>query len=463
MNLPESHLVFIEDLQMQLYKSCGKDPEVLIRGIDSNFANLNEVTFLRERDLTGISREAFSREMAAKYALAHTTKYQDPIISGPFRNILDEVEKAYALFKGEKVAPLLATVPICSLNALAITDQSGSHGIVLQDGVRFWPKILAQFLGGILLHSYDYDQGIELNKSKVKKHVDLFLQADNSLLELFISDAVEGGIMDFNYGGWVDSEISPLSYQSVWLYNFKVGFKFFVLAHEMSHCVNGHVEYACGIRNGITPSMNDSEKVWVCPNGYFEKVRKKAYRKYPEFNNEAIGDAENIRFFQPLENQADVDAFISLLTFLGERKSSPGEAVPILLGAMSFFWFCEITERVQRTLKYGDSWESNSIFTKDFDSQNLLLRDEHPAPLSRMNGIFKILKRSELYSDLKAQWDVLSLVFSLIWDGEKEKVLKAVNDGLDVNEVKWGWGVSCAEFALGIKDIETHLKMRYNR
>lgn len=375
-----------------------------------------------------------------------TTKYQDFIvlgaISGHFPQIKLDLDHKYNI---KKDYPVICTVPIPILNGLTLKDEKGRSGIILQEGLRFHPATLGQYFCDLIGYDFaTYFDPFELSSSLKEENVKINIESAK-LLSYFFHDAVSDGIIHKQ-----NNEVNIIKLRCI--HEFEMGFKDFVLAHEYSHVVNDHYDEVKLDFLGKKTEKNHTEVVEVC---------NKTKIKYPdlEITDEII---KNYSHLQAIENKADVDGiYICLLALIEHiKKGDVYKGFFYLCGCLSFFWYLELTERTQRTLKQGSKWLADPIYKEDLDIQNLLFRSSHPAPLSRYQHAYDQLiyqfgeGNERLEPWLKCCWDVVSLIFDSAWNGNKDLLILLSERAEMKIHHKWEIDIPFSEAVFGVNNIK---------
>ncbi len=344
------------------------------------------------------------------------TDYQDITIIGEiaqhWSSVVEIAQKLFPDRFDERPDILLASVPQRFLNGQAFRDQEGQYAVVLYEGLRYLPGFIAEQTLKFFFY-FDKDGDLKQHESfaEIANEVNISskLRLGGSLLEVIHYHLTSPYILHQTESYGIEAIEHKKSL-------FKLGFKFFINAHEFSHCMNDHCNPA-----------STKQRLHEDLNHAMETVKS----ALPDTNitEEQI---EHFRTRQYSESIADCEALLMLMTFakLGFEKS---EWDFLIMGGLAFFWYVELHERIARTLKFGLSWQDEPPYKMDFSIQNLLFRKSHPAPLSRFIEAKKVsnLILSEdtpakfyiLDDDWKKASDVwkgLSKIYETIWSADHE-------------------------------------------
>jgi hypothetical protein len=312
------------------------------------------------------------------YAQFRTTAYQDPVILGGIAASIEQIaQAARTLFPNRAAAlapPVIATVPIALLNGFAMQDKAGHSGIVLQEGLRFTPFYIASEIGRHLFVEHPNGIGVDIDPKSLVARFTASTDWADGLIGIFVRDAFEPHMQAPSEERRVEIKASDAwhAYAAI-----EYGFKTFVLAHEYAHCLNRHIDQLLSDTNG--PRLMRSREL-------IKEAIELARQKYPQ--HPAASD-EQLRAFavvHALEFDADNVALELLIEVLRDKVADEGTRLMWILGALAFFWYAELTERVHRTFRLGDAWFDDELYTKDFHVQSLLLRPTHPAPIERVRS-----------------------------------------------------------------------------
>jgi hypothetical protein len=448
----------IEDLQVWSYRHLGRDPADLPRSIDlhryrqrefyGNRIPAHQVHAWIEQQ-PEIEDPVYRRQMDEVYARFRTTPYQDPVILGGIAHGLDEISRAAQRLYPEEAsamrAPVAATVPISILNGFALEDDEGQGGIVLQDGLRFTPLLLASELAPHFLVEHPEGIGVDLDPDRVRGR----LASDETLSDQFLSHYVRDVTEPNSYGLNPQRQAAMFEGAERGVYlGLQGGFQTFVVAHEFAHCLRRHVRQTRPDYAGPRWARHDEEV-----QAALDRAESR-YASYPEPDREQLAA---FRFTHALEFDADRVAFALLVDLLQERYGPSADSHMLVLGALSFFWYSEMLERVQRTVVEGNAWFGNPLYTEDLAVQGLLERPTHPAPLERGQALLSAALRGGAPDWAKqaalSSWHWLEALFETAWHTTRPVVAAAVRArGLGIDR-KWIDQVPAEVAAIGIKAV----------
>ncbi len=211
--------------QVEAYRRCGRDPSTV-----------------RSEGIAASKRfcEQLGVEWDPSYDYSVTT-CQDPIILLSLTKGWKEIHTAANELWPSLCPPiekvLLATLPLSILNGFAFRDNSLTFGIVLWDGLRFVPTHIARAIVQILVSAFDDRVEIDLSRDNWRERVALNPSPIDSLFGVYVMHHTHEGIPypeDYNKIPSGNLQLKNLELR------IAAGFHYFVLAHELSHCIFDH-------------------------------------------------------------------------------------------------------------------------------------------------------------------------------------------------------------------------------
>ena len=228
-----------------------------------------------------------------------------------------------------------------------------------------------------------------------------------SLCEIFTGTAIHGTVMAVQ-----DRYTHPRSSQEKKLTELlNKGFLTFVAGHDWRHLIRRH------------HNIEERGRFWIPKHaGYALGKYEELYKNiYPGVTVEV---AAKKMMKQGLELEADyfgyqytfnTFALHPSLQMLVQNRDGIVAAPPnfntffVEIGVWLFLWSMEYFERTVRTLQTGHDGTALGIFSKDFDVQDLVCRDTHPCPRTRLD----MASRSFLLAP--AANELLGTLFKQFW------------------------------------------------
>jgi hypothetical protein len=453
----ESILESLEALQAWAYRSVGRDPEAIPADIDS-LETRKRVDHWKmpaaaetSRHIAGGEVETDPQMLASMreiYSKWRTTRYQDPVIVSAMCMPYDDVVQAFGRTSVDRLRniepPVVCTIPICMLNGFAVQDEAGAFGIVLQEGMRFFPTILAIGVGKYLFRPVGDQIAIDLSGGNVMEALAADDQALSALVDCFVMDALSPGILAPSSEAY-DRKLASNELHAMHI-KVQLGFNFLVLAHEYAHCALGHLDQVAHVsdRGYVMRPVEQIAMAW-------EHYRERHAHLPPPDEDQQLAFAMT----HMLELEADGTAAKSLVAHLldVDPDLDRGDGLLMLVGAYLFFWFAEMTERVHRTLQLGDSWFSNDLYGRDLLVQDLLHRPTHPAPLERMrwveSEIAEAFSHEGARERAKSAHDWLYVTFERAWANRRDAIVAYRSDRPCELNPKWIENLPDVGVALG--------------
>ncbi len=414
----------------------------------------------------GIPEKEWLRGTADRWS---TTKYQDKTILSAMMLQYDELsEQIVNSFNNsddsERVKKILdetvfATANIYPLNGICFHDSEERYGVLFQEGLRFWPLVMAVFAHTAL---FDDDNTKTSKGFLIIKAMGFY--SIEGLISLIIKDLT-----------------SPFTLYPVGLYNYfeesdettKLrihwiikGLHGFVLSHELAHIAHGHVKaddslidsmppppssymkYALEEANNSLKEMKDSGEFYFHINKYsshhgYTLKKSKENSKYYQLSDVTPELKDNVKR-QQVETHADRIAIQSMWNMLIQNGYDDDIVFCHFIGVACFFWYQEYLERVQAIIVTKNENASPSIFPNTLLAQNIFERQDHPAPLTRFERAVNIISNSSTSENIDAAkllkdiWEDVSIMFSGAWDQYVPQYLKTRIEQEDINlHSKW--------------------------
>lgn len=373
-----------------------------------------------------------------------TTKYQDSSILAPIMLQYDELSEQIAKSCGssndftqiKKILDqtIFSTANIYPLNGICFHDSGERYGVLLQEGLRFWPLIMAVFAHTGLFN----DDNSKTSKAMLGMRSIEFHSIDR-LIALIIKDLTSPytlypqGLIDYFMGS---DETTKTTIH--WIIR---GFHSFLLSHELAHIAHGHakddhswvnsipspspnfIKLAIDEANNFSNNRRSSNefnfhlKKYSSHYSYIIKKSKALNKKYrlldvtPELK-------DNLKR-QYMETHADSVAFQCIWNMLLKNGYHQDILLSHFIGVACFFWYQEYLERIQAILIAKDSNAVSSMLSNTRFAQNLFERYDHPAPLTRFEKAVHMLSNSENAETgklLMSIWEDVSILFGGAWD-----------------------------------------------
>lgn len=389
----------------------------------------------------------YKGQMDLIYAKFRTTAYQDPVILCGIAHHIDEIHAAAQVLYPHAASnlhrPLLATVPISMLNGFSLRDAAGEHGVVLQDGLRCAPLQVASEIGRHLFVPHPKGVCVDIDPQNLISRLGLDTQWADSFLGYSLKDVSEPHM--FVPSDQRRDEIragdARHAYEAI-----GAGFRTFVLAHEYAHCLLGHL-------NQIQPTFDGPRMMRV--EKFIEETITLAHLKYPQYDQASDEQLTAFALTHALEFEADEVGLKLLINVLRNSGADRGTRNMWLMGALAFFWYVEILERVHRTFEMGDSWFGNDLYENDFHVQGLLLRPTHPAPLERADVLVQTMLFEEVEEwvkqDVLASWRWLTALHEKAWKIAGPVVAAAIVSQKLTVDPKWADEIPIELVAIGVR------------
>lgn len=446
----------LEALQVWSYGRVGRDPAEMPEHIDlaryrQRQIYLSDIPPNRVHEWIRTSPEVtdpqYREHMDEIYAKFRTTAYQDPVILGAIAGSIDPItEAARALFPkpaGELEPPLIATVPISMLNGFAMQDDAGRSGIVLQEGLRFTPFLMASEIGRHLFVEHAQGVGVDIGPESLLARLGADTTWSDTLIGVFVLDASEPHIFGPSEERRAEIEASPARHGYLAI---EAGFQTFVLAHEYAHCLNRHIDQLLSGAKGPC-LMRDPDLI--------KATIGLAQQKYPQHPPPSDEQLLAFAMVHALEFEADTVAMKLLIEMVKNKIADEGTRHMWIMGALAFFWYAEIGERVHRTFHLLDSWFEDELYTKDLQVQSLLLRPTHPAPLERarilLSMVFHDLEEEWLHRAVFGSWMWLDALFQTAWNTTRPVVVATVIKKSLCIDRKWVDDIPLHLTAIGVR------------
>lgn len=442
---PHDIVQYVEFLQSSLLSRVGVDPEKF--ATDLEYLNLHcpERRSIRQA-LKRMSALGQKENWNDPWSGACTTRYQDPIIIGKFLSALELVESRLNGAGGVPIIewPLIASLPLGFINGLVCRDQSGRSGILIQEGMRFWPGTLARLCSGFFVDGERVRSPFDMEANYINRIYEKNPELSTHFLGVFYRDATMPNLMRLGQ----NPIIPNISQQEAKFENlFSQGFICFVVAHEYSHCINDHLNISLSNRN----QFNEYSGRFTVPKRSRVEIEGALDRVGKLYPGIQVSD-EQLTFFsnlQMLEHFADAQAFDFCLQYASEELGD--DAWMFVMGVMSFFCYLEVTERTHRVSNQGIGWVNNPIYNGEYLCLDLLFRGEHPCNASRIKYMTDRLKLDALRETAQI-WECLSRIFMVPWISNIDVLSEFYNIGeLDIDE-KWKIEVDCDKIFLGLSD-----------
>lgn len=286
----------------------------------------------------GIPEEKWPRGTNDRWS---TTKYQDNTILASimlqYDDLSEQVAKGLsnpsdsALVKKKLDETLFATANIYPLNGICFHDSKERYGVLFQEGLRFWPLIMAVFAHTALFN----DDNTKISKVLLASKAINFYSIEG-LISLIIQDLTSPytlypqGFVDYYMG--VDEKTKFI------LHFITKGFHSFVLSHELAHIAHGHVKadnslidsmppppsnyikYAIEEANNSLQQMEGSDGFYFHINKYsshhsYTLKKSKANAKYYQVSDVTPEIRDNVKR-QQVETHADMVAIQSIWNML---------------------------------------------------------------------------------------------------------------------------------------------------
>jgi hypothetical protein len=190
----QSILTMVERIQRNLYLLKGENPELVLKQFDSKYCRQNYFQYYIENFPP--KYHADFDDQFSQLIQFRTTAYQDPVILRQLTQDFPSVKKVAGILFPESIkvsAPLLATVPVPILNGITLRDQFGCYGILLREGMRFWPTELAKIMLRFVAPEGKIDQS-SFNEGILRDRVDDNFEAAVDLMTLLLFDVTREGL-----------------------------------------------------------------------------------------------------------------------------------------------------------------------------------------------------------------------------------------------------------------------------
>ena len=165
---------------------------------------------------------------------------------------------------------------------------------------------------------------------------------------------------------------------------------------------------------------------------------------------------------QALEMEADLMGFYMLLEAeLIESNRREAMSLIKILGALSFFWYVEMSDRINRILAHGEEWFDSPLYINNPAAQSLLVCWTHPSPLERGLALIHSVgldrgENSEIFGQVSQAWLWLRAVFEKSWEQSRELMAHAVRVKGLTRDPKWVTELPLDGVALGVMRMRMH-------
>lgn len=387
------------------------------------------------------------------YRRFRTTPYQEPtILAGIASPGWDHIQSTSERIFPDAViglgSPLLASIPVSLLNGFVLQD-AGSHAIVFGEGVRFFPYHLVSEIGRFLFAD-TADGWTTVDTDTLSAALGATTDWSDRLFGILTRDAIEPDMQVPSEARHREIEESPLkeAYDAI-----VDGFKTFILAHEYAHCLNRHL-------NQITAAPG--KPLLVRSDEVIREAKMLAVTKYSHIPFPEQPQRWAFTHYHALELDADATALTLVIEGAMDESRGLGTYGKLtIFGAMLFWWYAEITERVHRTFQLGSAWFDDRLYSHDWSAQSLLLRPTHPAPLERADET--LAHAYQRYGDnaavvdtLSAAWEWLSMFFDTGWLQTRDTLAAVIKNHRLVVHRKWITRIPDAGLKLGVMQLDTN-------
>lgn len=437
-------IIEIEDVQRKAFELLGLDPDLHARMIEeTKYTKLGQIyeqlfdqrkEFERLRNLPKENDPVMISQIDSLYANYRTTAYQNPIIVSRFINIVSDFMKILSNDSSHddsisQKEPLVATIPLGVLNGWVFETSEKHPVIVLQEGMRFTPLVFSVFIFDSIVEESPSEMRVHLTTdilknrmSRIKKSA---LPLNTFLYQNTINDSMVGPAPE------VIDRVSKSSDEILPLMLIQDGFESFVIAHELAHINMDHFS--------LDDGSDITHKFWQRHEDEIQEVVNKGKEKYPDLPAIDENDIFQYSVLQMAEHQADVMAMRYLAQKGAMLDMPPSHAMLFMIGAMSFFWYTELSERMIRLTEFRKDLSNEALYCLDQDVQNLYLRQGHPAPLSRLKFIQDFYSENDGFGFLSDVIDSLQIVFEVAWHVDNENLLNLVRTNINSVSKKWTW------------------------
>lgn len=386
----------------------------------------------------GISEEEWLKGTSDRWS---TTKYQDNAILTAIMLQYDELSeqivnglsepKDSVRVKNTLDKTVFATANIYPLNGICFHDNEERYGVLFQEGLRFWPLIMAVFAHtGLFNDNHSKTSKVMLGLRAIEFH------SIDRLIALIIEDLTSPytlypqGMVDYFIGS--DEKTKAVIH---WITR---GFHNFVLSHELVHIAHGHakgdhswvdslpspppsfIKHAIDKANESSKKRKNVDGFCFHLNKYsshFSCTLKNTKAQNKEYRLQDITPElkDNVKR-QHMETVADALAFQSMWNMLVRNGYHQDILHCQFIGVACCFWYQEYLERVQAILVSKDPNASPTMFPDSHLAQNFFERYDHPAPLTRFEKVVEMLPDNEVKKELMGIWEDVSILFGGAWD-----------------------------------------------
>jgi len=415
----------ISHLQRWAYTKTGQDPNLIPQSIDALRGKQRGSGFLRmdqaSAQLTDMADPVFGEYLDQVYKEFRTTPYQDPVILGGMASEWERIQWVAKRNFPQQVArirtPVLGSIPLSTLNGFCFLGEDEVPGIVLQDGLRFLPGLLADAVATYLLDDADGkapECNLDLDRlSKVwREGVEQGFSWGEKVFDYFYADAVEDGLPQMPADRQARIRLNdPALYRATRL--IESGFRFMLLAHEYAHCLAGHLE-----GNGMSPLGAQ-----IRDEALIQQTIAQIHDFFPGQDLPTDTQLACFTSTQAHELEADMLALIMAVSaFADDQGHFSHDGRFKLVGAWLFFFYVDAMEKIHRTMALGPAWFDDPIYNDRslFAVQDMLYRSTHPNPIERSLLAFGYLcyqasERVNLVSTVKDAWLWLDGLFGSAW------------------------------------------------
>lgn len=321
----------------------------------------------------------------------------------------------------------IASAPTGNLNAMAITGANQSLGILFENDLHVWAITLSSIV--VELITAEKEEGLYIYHPKDPKTYEEKAETMKKLVHFYL-ETIQRGRPPLLSNSLVESP-SQRRLQSL----IRRGFTSFIVGHEYAHLAKKHHQKKAS-RQGPFAIPKNINEIW---NLYSSKYKN----KFPEIS---VEEFSNKVIDQYMEIEADMEGYIYAAntyskypedaTGIMQNKEGtsklPGTYLLMFveIGVQLFLWSMEFLERLIRIVQRGEDGQKIELFSTDIEVQNIVLRQTHPCPLSRI----KILSQMGTLSPFSSEW--VSDLFSEFYKSAKAIALEMHNSGI-VPHSKW--------------------------
>ncbi len=372
----------LEALQRWAYDKIGVDASKIAESIEKYKYHRSQ--HLSDKNITDIPAvnelldPVIRAEIDAAYASLPRTRFQDPIILKQFykvfEDVLDTIQKTNGDCPINPETTILGTIPLSMLNGFTFKSASGDNVIVLQEGLRSTPDVVADFIVSCLITTFENEITIEDDAATLSAR----LQPQESPISQFMGSMY----YDLTNEGLVAISLDRLewymrdSIRHACLKAVSNGYIAMLVAHEVGHCFHDHI------------SRLDLDKDQEEYGRMTEALSIMLKQRYPDVVQPKKTQLHERLMRQGFEQEADFFAYSTISNWLAFQASN--EETPWVrlhfLGMVGFFWYAELVERSMRVARGGPLVVAEPSLL-DRRLEDLLTRHSHPSPRSRVASI----------------------------------------------------------------------------